>query len=181
MAENIEPPPRQFVDPKTGLLTEAAFRWLEGKEVGTISQIGSVLSGVSEAKAAAAAAQATANAAATGVTDVAAATLPFSASITPTPYAYGEIVGPGLVDSSSVTAVPVGGTGPYTYSHVLLDAVDIVVLSPTADTTAFESGADLLNGEIRAGTVRCTITDSLLATATVTYSVALVSIATGGG
>lgn len=51
MAENPQPPPRQFVYSDTGRLTEEAFRWLENFRFGSANSIGSILSGQSAAAA----------------------------------------------------------------------------------------------------------------------------------
>ena len=71
MAENAEPFPSGPVGTvdKDGkvYLFEAVKRWFEGQAYTQRTDIGSVISGVSEAKAAASVAQATANAATTSI------------------------------------------------------------------------------------------------------------------
>ena len=157
------PPPQPWFDPKTGNATEGFRRWLLGEFSGTTRNVNS---GVAQAQAAAAAAQATADAAAQQATDTGEATLPFSASISPA-----SATGSGKVNitTNTVTATPTGGTGPYTYAWTYVSGDAVTVLSPTAAATAFRSN-------ITAGGVyRCTITDSLAATATATVGVSITS------
>ena len=125
-----------------------------------------VNSGVAAAQAAADAAQATADAAAQQANDVGGAALPFSASISPA-----VATGSGKVNitTNSVTATPVGGTGPYTYAWSYVSGDAVTVLSPTAAATAFRSNISA------GGVYRCTITDFLLATATATVGVSITS------
>lgn len=66
----------------------------------------------------------------------------------------------------SVTVAPVNGTGPYTYAWTTVSGGTINITSPTAATTTF-SATSLADPETRTGVKRCTITDSLSATATV--------------
>lgn len=73
--------------------------------------------------------------------------------------------------SEAVTVTASGGTGPYTYSWVRLSgASSVYATTPTAAVTAFE--ASICFGA-RGAVFRCTVTDSLSATASVDISVSL--------
>lgn len=76
---------------------------------------------------------------------------------------------------STVTVTPSGGTGPYTYSwsHVSGDSA-VQVSSPTAATTQFN--ANVGKNQTKAAVKRCTVQDSLGATASVDVSVSLAYI-----
>lgn len=81
----------------------------------------------------------------------------------------------GSDNPTNVTVTPTGGTGPYTYSwsHVSGDSA-VQVLSPSAATTAFTATCG--KNQTKAAVKRCTVTDSLLATAFVDVSVSLTYI-----
>ena len=163
MAETPEGPPDQFVDAATGRLTQAAFRWLEGFRVNNSVAIGGILSGVSEAKSAAAAAQGTANGAVAGVSNLAGQTLTFSVSFSPAG-ASGSVVAPGGVTTNAVTVTPVGGTGPYTVLWTITGS-NIGITDDTSFTTTFQSIGNLAVDEFRIQNATATVTDSLAATA----------------
>lgn len=156
---NIKVP---LVDLQTGAMTPAWYRYFSGENDG----VSSVNSGVALASAAAAAAQATADAAAQQASDIGSEALPFSASISPA-----SATGSGKVNitTNSVTATPSGGTGPYTYAWTYVSGDAVTVLSPTAASTQFRSNISA------GGVYRCTITDSLAATATATVGVSITS------
>lgn len=76
------------------------------------------------------------------------------------------------VTSDSVTVTPAGGTGPYTYAWTRLSgASSISPTAPTAATTTFS--ANVPRDTTVTATFRCTVTDSLAATATVDVNVEL--------
>lgn len=151
-----------------GTLTQAVWdAILDGQRESEVN-IGSVASGVAEAKANAAAAQATADAAAQQASDVGNAALSFSGSVSPA-IASGTRFGPGSVTTNTVTVTPDGGTGPYTYAWTYVSGDTFTVNSPTSAATSFSTS--LTAGQEKSGVYRCTITDSLLATATVTVGV----------
>lgn len=68
------------------------------------------------------------------------------------------------ITTSSVTALPSGGQGPYTYAWAYLSGDTATILSPTQATTAFQRSAN--PGETLEGTFRCTVTDAYGSTAT---------------
>lgn len=148
-----------------GLLTQAVIDWITNNTRDNETNIGSVVSGVNEAKAAAAAAQATASGAAANANNAnASAGGGFSVAITPDS-SYGEITGPGPVSTSSITATPTGGTAPYTYAWTLASGATLFTIqNDTAPSTGFDTVLPLFNGETRFDIVNVTVTDSLLAT-----------------
>lgn len=167
MAETFEPMPTSvpFVDENRMINPEWA-RWLEQRATSTQTNIGGIISGVTEAKSLASAAQGTANGAIAGVANLAGQTLAFSVTYAPVAGAYGSVQAPGSVTTNSVTVTPVGGTGPYTYAWTISGA-NIGITSPTAATTTFYSVGDLAIDEFRDQAATCTVTDSLAATAQV--------------
>lgn len=169
MAENPEPPPRQFVNAQTGLLTEQAFRWLEGFRVTNSTDIGSVLSGVAQAQAAADTAQATANAA--SQTAQAAPGNAFAVALD-TPFVQYLNNGVGTQTTNAVTATPSGGTGPYTYAWTYVSGDTFTVNSPAAASTTFSRS--LAVDDTFAGEYRVTVTDSLAATASAVVAVSII-------
>lgn len=82
------------------------------------------------------------------------------------------------VTSNSVTATPVGGTGPYTYAWTWLSGDSAVAAnSPTSASTTFS--AIVPKWDSREATMRVTVTDSLSATATADIFVMLRHDGTG--
>jgi len=91
------------------------------------------------------------------------------------PPASPPVVTVGADTPSSVTVTASGGTGPYTYAwtHVSGDSA-VGVSSPFAATTGFS--ANVGKNQTKAATKRCTVTDSLGATASVDVHVSLTYI-----
>ena len=80
---------------------------------------------------------------------------------------------PKTITSGSVTVTATGGTPGYTYAWTWLSGGSgITINSATSATTTFD-GTNAFNGTHKTGTARCTITDSLSATATVDVPVNL--------
>ena len=83
---------------------------------------------------------------------------------------------PKTVTSASTAAFASGGTGPYTYLWTFDTdpygggGLGLTINSPTSATTTF-SGTNAFNGTTLWGTARCTVTDSLSATASATVFV----------
>lgn len=156
------PPPQPWFDPKTGNATEAFRRYITGEFSAANSNINS---GIARAEAAASAAQATANAAQEQANAVGAGALSFSATASPIS-AVGSGLG-GTVQTNTVTVTPAGGTGPYTYSWTYVSGDTVTVLSPTSAATRFSSatGAEAV--------YKCTVTDSLAATAVVNVGISI--------
>jgi hypothetical protein len=74
----------------------------------------------------------------------------------------------GTITTNTVTATPSGGTGPYTYAWTLIShdgPVNPTATSAATAATAFTQTA-VGPGEIYSAVFRCTVTDSLAATAT---------------
>lgn len=72
---------------------------------------------------------------------------------------------PRFVVSPPTTCTASGGTGPYTYAWTFYSGgTGITIDTPTFDDTTF-SGSHNLDGTVMFGTARCTVTDSLSATA----------------
>lgn len=88
----------------------------------------------------------------------------FTALAAPT-NAYKSRSGAGSITTNSVTVTPEGGTGPYAYAWTYVSGDTFTVSSASSATTTFS--ATLAAGETRHGVYRCTITDSLSATASV--------------
>lgn len=140
----------------------------------TTDNVANVITGAAQARADAAAAQAAAEAAQQQATDVAAAAgVTFTAAISPFA-AVGTRSGSGSATTNSVTATPTGGTGPYLYAWALVSGDTFTVNSATSASTTFTASVGL--GEDKTAIYRCTITDSLLATATATVSVTVSEI-----
>jgi hypothetical protein len=68
------------------------------------------------------------------------------------------------VTTAAVTLTINGGTGPYSYAWTKLSGDAITAVSPTAASTQFR-GAAMNVDEVRTAAFRCTVTDSLGATA----------------
>ena len=152
-------------------LSQAVIDYLLDSSYTTETNIGSVNSGVNEAKTAAAQAQATATGAIAGVATLADQTAPggFYATCSPAS-AFGSRVGAGLVTTAAVTVTPTGGTGPYTYAWTL-ESGNFTIISPTSASTTFR--ASVAAGETTEDVATCTVTDSLAATASVSIGVAI--------
>ena len=157
-----QPPPQPWFDPRTGNATEAFRRYLLGEFSAATTNVNS---GVAAAQAAASAAQATANAAQEQVNVVGAETLTFSASASPISATGSGLSG--VVQTNIVTVTPAGGTGPYTYAWTYVSGDTVTVLSPTSAATRFSSatGAEAV--------YKCTVTDSLAATAVVNVGISI--------
>lgn len=152
-------------------LSQAVIDYLLDSSYTTETNIGSVNSGVTEAKTAAAQAQATATGAVSGVVTLASQTAPGGFYASPSPSsAFGLRVGAGLVTTNAVTVTPTGGTGPYTYAWTL-ETGNFTIISPTSASTTFRSA--VAAGEVVEDVATCTVTDSLAATASVTIGVAI--------
>ena len=65
--------------------------------------------------------------------------------------------------------IPTGGTGPYTYAHAYVSGDSIPADTPLVAATTFTGG--VTTGQTKSAVWRGTITDSLAATASVTYPV----------
>lgn len=79
---------------------------------------------------------------------------------------------PKLLTTPSVTATPSGGTGPYTYSWTRVSGSALIsATSPASPTTAFS--ATLNPDDHETADFICTVTDANGATATASVSVSL--------
>ncbi|MGQ3081094.1 MULTISPECIES: hypothetical protein [Alphaproteobacteria] len=90
---------------------------------------------------------------------------PMSLSVTPSVTGAYNGSSPGLISitSSTATATPVGGTGPFTYAWTHLSGDTLTVTNPNNASTAFR--ASIGPGDSWSATYRCTATDSLGTTA----------------
>lgn len=152
-------------------LSQAMIDYMLDSDYTAETNIGSVNSGVNEAKTAAAQAQATATGAVAGIATLADQTAPggYYASCSPSS-AFGSRVGSGLVTTAAVTVTPTGGTGPYTYAWTLASG-NFTILSPTSASTTFR--ASVTAGETTEDVATCVVTDSLAATASISIGVAI--------
>lgn len=76
------------------------------------------------------------------------------------------------ITSDAVTVTATGGTGPYTYAWTRVSGSSAISAgTPSADATTFS--ANVPKNLERIGVWRCTVTDSLAATASVDVSVEL--------
>lgn len=73
--------------------------------------------------------------------------------------------------ATTCTVTPSGGTGPYTYAWTKVSGATVTVDAPTSATTSFTT--TLSPGGFSYSVYRCTVTDSLSATATADVSVTL--------
>lgn len=91
---------------------------------------------------------------------------PFTVDVTPDSFGGRLSPGPGAVTTSEVVATPTGGTAPYSYLWTRTDADPSVwqILSPTAAATQFRAEGVGPEDTLTA-TFKCTVTDSLGATA----------------
>lgn len=92
---------------------------------------------------------------------------PLSLASSPDPVSGGSLGGaPATTDTT--TATPTGGTGPFTYAWILISHTSgtppTITSAATAATEFTQTGLGL--GDRESAVFRCTVTDSLLATAT---------------
>jgi hypothetical protein len=134
-----------------GNLTQAVWDAILEGQRDAETNIGSLVSGYNEVRAAASVAQVTADAAQQQAADVGQEALPFSASVSP-----GYATGAAKVNitTNSVTVTPNGGVAPYSYAWTYVSGDAFTVLSPTSATTAFRSTS------ASEGVYKCTVTDS---------------------
>jgi len=93
-------------------------------------------------------------------------------------YPHGTTLGTGTATTNATTVTPTGGTGPYTYAWVLLDRTAPVAptaSAPTAPTTTFTQ-TGLAVGEFETSEWQCTVTDSLLATTSLSITASFVDV-----
>lgn len=92
-----------------------------------------------------------------------------SFTVSPAPaFVVGTTLGTGTATTNSTTVTPTGGTGPYTYAWTVISyshgTTSPTVTSPTAATTTFTQ-TNIAIGADYVAVFRCTVTDSLTATA----------------
>lgn len=88
----------------------------------------------------------------------------------------GNRAGPGTCTSDVATATPVGGTAPYAYVWSFVSGDDIIINSPTAQSTTF-SHDTIFPADDYFADFNCTVTDANGAIAvTNTCSVTLVQV-----
>jgi hypothetical protein len=75
--------------------------------------------------------------------------------------------------ATTPTVTATGGTAPYTYAWTwVVGGTGITIVSPTASATRF-SGTNALDGTVKSGTARCTVTDDVAAEVYVDVAVQL--------
>lgn len=97
---------------------------------------------------------------------------PLSISISPSSL-YNSRLGSGSLTSPPATGTGSGGTGPYTYAWTYVSGSSFTINSPGLASTTFTTS--LTAGQLKSGVYRCTVTDSLSATASATITVDLES------
>lgn len=95
-----------------------------------------------------------------------------SISISPSSL-YNSRSGSGSLTSSTATGTASGGTGPYTYAWTYVSGNSYTINSPSSASTTFTTS--LTAGQLKSGVYRCTVTDSLSATASATITVEMES------
>jgi len=180
--------PKQWVDPATGMLTQAAILFLNDLQYGSDNSIGTVTAGVRRAESkvdgvidgtqvlatvttadagnlpgALAAQAATVNNVAAGSG--------FTVSLNRYSVTNNApLLGAGTVTTQTVTATIFGGTGPFTQAWTYLSgASGFSANNDTSLTTDFDRA--MADGEVANGTWQITVTDSLAATATADVAV----------
>jgi len=103
----------------------------------------------------------------------AAGNAPLSIIISPAS-TYTTRVGAGSITSSTSTGSASGGAGGYSYAWTYVSGDSFTINSPSSAATTFTTtlGANIF----KSGTYRCTVTDSLSATASTTTLIELESI-----
>lgn len=101
------------------------------------------------------------------------ASVPLSISISPSSL-YNSRSGGGSLTSSPATGTGSGGTAPYTYAWTYVSGNSYTINSPSSASTTFTTS--LTAGQLKSGVYRCTVTDSLSATASDTITVEMESI-----
>lgn len=165
------PPISQPLVDRDGRLTQPWYKFLTGeREYST-----NVNTGVNRARAEADAAQTTATSAAQTAQDT--QTNAFTVTISaPALVTFSETLE--LLTSETVTVTPSGGTAPYGYAWAKVSGDTLTVGAASAATTSF-SGTPEFNSSLSA-VYRCTVTDNVAATASVTVAITLSHISITG-
>jgi len=156
-------PPQPWFDAKTGEAKPGFYAWAQALQ--SEQNTTNINSGarIREAEAAAAAAQAAADAAASQAASVGAESGALSLSTLPASRLKTQF-GAGSITSSSFTAVPANGTGPFTYLWTVISGDAVTINTPTAVSTTVTSTIAI--GQEKVTQLQCVVTDSLAATAT---------------
>lgn len=102
---------------------------------------------------------------------------PISLSISPASANGAGFTVPRVVTTDAVTAIPVGGTAPYSYAWAYVSGDVVAVTSPTLATTTFS--LFFAEGGSASASYECTVTDSLGLTAAATVAVSLINTGSG--
>lgn len=102
-----------------------------------------------------------------------AASSPLGIIISPDP-SYDFRVGAGNLTSSAVTGSASGGAGGYTYAWTYISGSSYTINAPSSAATTFTT--TLSASQLKSGVYRCTVTDSLSATASADVTVELESV-----
>lgn len=98
---------------------------------------------------------------------------PLSITISPTS-SYKTRVGAGTLISGTSTGSATGGAGGYTYAWTFVSGDSYTINSPSSAATRFTTS--LAANQFKSGTYRCTVTDSLGATASATTLIEMEAI-----
>lgn len=99
---------------------------------------------------------------------------PLSISISPASPMYNSRSGGGSLTSSAATGTAAGGAGGYSYAWTHVSGSNYTINSPSSASTTFTT--TLTGSQFKSGVYRCTVTDSLSATASADITIEMEAI-----